>query len=430
MLTSQDVVWKSSPTDPDAPASFSKPTATDGLSNLHSLLKSVRSKLAPKRAQFAKMPMELGPDLTISVKGYIIFKRVEKAKTASVWLGGEKVHLVKPVTTRTAEDSGRSVEKVNVHRAYKFGGTQIPFSPEELSEIRHFGDPVIRVIGFKPITSDTLPLWANCKTPHLIYPSEEGYVGSTRVFSAFLRKLKKANRMAVAWFIARSNATPTMVAILPGEENVDEDSDHSAPPGMWLIPLPFADDIRQDPPALAASAPASLAHRMGKIVTQLHLRDGAYRPERYSNPDLQNHYRILQSIALEEEQDEDVPGPDDKTLPGYKGIRKRATELISDWEQELDLQDRLWREQNRTDDSTLAKRPGTSGGDQPKKKAKTSGGGNGVDNEEMKMRFEAQTINKLTVGALKDFLSEKGLSTSGAKAALVERVETFFESKA
>ena len=216
-----------------------------------------------------------------------------------------------------ADDTARAVDKDEIKKAYKFGGEQITFTPEEVSELRHFGDPGIRIIGFKPMSM--LPIWANIKPSTFIYPSEDDYVGSTRVFSALQQKLLTDQKMAVAWFVARKNAVPVIAAILPGAEKLDGNGAQIIPPGMWLTPLPFADDIRQNPETQLIRAPEELIDRMREVVQQLQLPKAQYDPRKYPNPALQWHYRILQALALEE----DIPEkPDDKTVPKYKQIDK------------------------------------------------------------------------------------------------------------
>ena len=284
------MIYSAAPTDPNATAPLSKvsrtSSATGGMSLLNSLLNSISSKAVPKRTLFSNMPFEIGPGFTISVKGYLIFKRQEPSRTAYVWLKGEgeKPQIAKMIPGRVANDDGRVIEKGEIRKAYKFGGEQVTFTPEELSSIRNFGDPVIRVIGFKPINEDTLPIWANTKTSTFLYPSEEDYVGSTRVFSALLQKLLEDKKMALAWFIARKNAIPQMTAIIPGEEKLDDEGDQFAPPGLWLIPLPYADDIRMNPETTLVSAPEALIDKMRTIVQQLQLPKAQYVPSRYPNP--------------------------------------------------------------------------------------------------------------------------------------------------
>lgn len=181
-----------------------------------------------------------------------------------------------------AEDTARTVEKVEIRKAFKFGGAQITFTPEEVTELRNFGDPVLKIIGFKPISM--LPFWANLKPSTFIYPSEDDYVGSTRVFAALQKKLLADEKMGVAWYIARKNAVPQIAAILPGAEKIDDLGAQVIPPGLWITPLPFADDIRQNPETTLTRAPEPLIDLMRDVIRQLQLPKALYDPSRYPNP--------------------------------------------------------------------------------------------------------------------------------------------------
>ncbi len=226
--------------------------------------------------------MEIGPGFRISVKGYIIFKRQEPKRSCYVWLNGEKKQIATGVTTQMAEDTARTIEKVEIKKAYKFGGALIVFTPEEVLALRHFGDPGIKVVGFKPMSM--LDMWANLRPSTFIYPSEDDYVGSTRVFSALQQKLLKDRKMGIAWFVARKNATPQIAAVLPGAEKLDEHGSQTVPPGMWIVPLPFADDIRQNPETNLIRAAENLIDLMRNVVQQLQLPKARYDPSKYPNP--------------------------------------------------------------------------------------------------------------------------------------------------
>ncbi|MCJ1459276.1 ATP-dependent DNA helicase II subunit 1 [Mycoblastus sanguinarius] len=426
-----DIIYNSSPTDPDAPAPISGTTApsstADGISLLQSLLSSINSKAVAKRALFSSIPLEIGPGFKISVKGYIIFKRQEPKRSCYVWLEGERPQIATGVSTQMADDTARAVDKDEIKKAYKFGGEQITFTPEEVSELRHFGDPGIRIIGFKPMSM--LPIWANIKPSTFIYPSEDDYVGSTRVFSALQQKLLTDQKMAVAWFVARKNAVPVIAAILPGAEKLDGNGAQIIPPGMWLTPLPFADDIRQNPETQLIRAPEELIDRMREVVQQLQLPKAQYDPRKYPNPALQWHYRILQALALEE----DIPEkPDDKTVPKYKQIDKRAGPYVIDWGNELHKEHAEWSKSNETA-SLSTKRSAPSGKDELAvrgvKKAKTGDSDGGIDDGQMKKAFEKQTIAKMTIPQLKSWMQPKGINVSGKKSDLVERAEAYFEQK-
>ena len=350
-----------------------------------SLLSSINSKAVARRALFSNLPLEIGPDFKISVKGYIIFKRQEPKRSCYVDVSGEKAQIATGVTIQLAEDTARAVEKVEIKKAYNFGGEQITFSPEEVEKLRHFGDPGIRVIGFKPLSM--LPIWANLRPSTFIYPSEEDYVGSTRVFSALQQKLLKDEKMGVAWFVARKNATPQIAAIIPGAERLDDNGVQSTPPGLWICPLPFADDIRPNPETRLIRAPEPLIDRMREVIHMLQLPKAQYDPARYPNPALQWHYRILQAMAL----DEDLPEkPEDKTIPRYRQIDKRAGPLVIDWGNELHEQHEIWQKSNRSE-SIPAKRaaPDSDNLAVRGKKTKTD---DVVDDKDMKKAFDENAV--------------------------------------
>ncbi|KAL4953074.1 SPOC like C-terminal domain-containing protein [Aspergillus filifer] len=425
-----DIIYKASPLDPEAPAYLKPDSKTldshDGISLLNGLLSSINSRSVPRRAQFSNISLELGPEFKISVSGYILFKRQESARSCYVWLGGEKPQIAKGVTTQIADDTARTIEKWEIKKAYKFGGDQVTFTTEEQKGLRDFGEPVIRIIGIKPLSA--LPFWANIKHPLFIYPSEEDYVGSTRVFSALYQKLLKDQKVALVWYIARKAAGPVLGAMMAGEEKVDDNGVQKFPPGLWIIPLPFADDVRQNPEETLQVAPEPLIDQMRTIIQQLQLPKGIYEPSRYPNPALQWHYRILQALAL----DEDVPEkPDDKTLPKYRQIDKRAGDYVLSWSDELDKQ--YAEIASLAPQTTLAKRPANTAAKSapPAKKIKAEGGGAGSSNvqDEVKSHHEKGILNKLTVATLKEYLSSQGRSTAGKKADLLERVEEFLETK-
>lgn len=332
----------------------------EGLSLLNSLISDVNSKQVAKRALFSNLPFEIAPGLKISVKGYNVFRRQRPAKSCYVWLRGEQAVIVKGMTVKRAEgedeeegqsegkgegkagdevaienDEDRTVKKVEIRKAYKFGGEQVLFTAEEQKELKNFGPPGLRIIGFKP--QSMLPKWASVNKSTFIYPSEEDFVGSTRVFSALWEKLLKDKKMGLAWYIARSNANPALVAILPSEEVQDDKTGKQLrPSGLFLYPLPYADDIRQPAPSPKPLVSSDeMVDKFDVVVQQLKLPKGKFDPGRYPNPALQWHYKILQAMALQEE----VPTfeeKDDKTLPKVRQIHKRAGEYLIEWGQQLE----------------------------------------------------------------------------------------------
>ena len=280
-----DIVYRQMLGDENAPAPLTQAAKTSeargGISLLQSLISNINSKAAPRRANFT-LPMEIGPGLKIGVKGYITLKRQEAMRSCFIWLGGEKPQLAVGSTTKIAEDTARTVEKVEIRKAFKFGGETVTFTEDELKKIKTFGEPGIRIIGFKDLS--LLPTWASTKPATFIYPYDSDYIGSTRTFSALYQKLLKSKKFALVWFIARANAEPRLAAAVPSDEKYNEDGEQITPQGLWLVHLPFADDLRKTPDTRLVAAPDSLVDLMRKVVQQLQLPKGRYDPKKYPNP--------------------------------------------------------------------------------------------------------------------------------------------------
>ncbi|KAI1279162.1 hypothetical protein F5Y07DRAFT_387690 [Xylaria sp. FL0933] len=427
-----DIIYRDPILDEVNPGKVAPAKSGDGLNLLHSLVSNINSRQTPKRAYFSGMPFEIGPGLTISVKGYNIVQKQAPARSCYIWLEGEKPQVAIGETARLAEDSARTVESYEVKKAYKFGSEYVYFSDEEQKSIKQFGGPCIRIIGFKD--RSLLKFWASIKKSIYIFPSEEGYVGSTRVFTALWRKLLNSRKVGVAWHIARKNGNPQLVAVIPSRAPSDDQSGtHYMPAGLWLYPIPFIDDVRDGPePGRVIRTTNALTDRMNKVVQQLQLPGGAYNPAKYPNPALQWHYKILQALALEDVVPEQ---PEDATVPKYRAIHKRCGGYIQEWSQvandvlgQVQEQKKIKRElegDNEEDEPRPAKKLRTT---TTKATRDASTGEDGLSNIELRQRYDAGTLSKLTVAELRSAMSGRGLDTKGLKKELVERLEQWMDA--
>lgn len=395
----------------------------DGLTLLNSLISNINSKQTPKRALFSNLPLEIAPGLRISVKGYNILHRQTPARTCYIWLGGDAPQIASGETTRLAEDSTRTVEKGEIKKAYKFGGEYVYFTPEEQKSLKDFGSPIIRIIGFK--SRKLLPMWASVKKSTFIFPSEEDYVGSSRVFTALWQKLIKDDKFGLAWCIVRKNAQPMQAAIIPSRERTDEDvKTPYLPAGLWIYPLPFADDLRDiKPPLKVTRSTDELTTKMRTVVQQLQLPKAMYNPMKYPNPALQWHYRILKALALEEE----VPEvPDDATKAKSRAISKRAGGYLEDWSAKLEED-----AGSASSAKELKREAEDDGSDRPTKQRRgtTSEKPNpsSMSMAALKDAIESGEIMRMTVAQLRDVAGSKGIGTAGKKAELVDRIETWVD---
>lgn len=402
-------------------------TSGDGVSLLHSLLSHINAKQTPKRAYFSNMTLELAPDLNISVNGYLILHRQVIHRSCYVYLDNDDAppQIAQGSTTKTEDGSMRTVETSEIKKAYKFGpgGDFVYFSPQELEQLRTFEteSKCLRILGFKP--RSMLPPWAAVKKSHFLFPTEAGYVGSTRVFSALWKKLLDSDKMGLAWYIPRKNAVPQIVALLPSKKQSDDESGTPfLPAGLWLTPLPFADDVRDLSPLrspLRSTASDELIDTMSMIVRNLTLPKNMYDPSRYPNPGLQRHYQVLQSIALDEDIPETSP---DLTRPRYKQINKRVGGYQVEFQERLEEEAQLARQQTAIKREADAQEPST----RPVKRSKTTTHASGEDLHEAVAKG---LLSKWTVVQLKAMCVDKGLSTVGKKADLVERIEQWVEAQ-
>ena len=323
-----------------------------------------------------------------------------------------------------AEDSARTVEKAEIKKAYKFGGEYVYFSPEEQKAIKDFGSPVIKILGFKPKKS--LPFWGSVHKSTFLFPSEEDYVGSTRVFTALWQKLLKDNKVAIAWCIIRSNAQPMLAAIIPSEEKTDDSiTSPYFPAGLWIYPLPFADDVRDiNKPTSTAQSSPHLRDEMRRIIQNLQLPKAIYNPLKYPNPALQWHYKILQALALEDEVPEKA---EDASEPKYKAIHKRIGGYFEDWSKVLE------EDLSKINETKAIKRePEYDVAERPAKKSRAASEATNASNmttAQLRTAIDGGGIAKLTVVQLKDLLGGKGLSTTGKKAELLDRIEQWVDEQ-
>ncbi|KAI1394203.1 ku70 protein [Hypoxylon trugodes] len=416
-----DIIYRDPVVEEAHPGKVSTSKSGNGLTLLNSLISNINSRQTPKRAYFSNMPLELGPGLQISVKGYNIIQKQVPARSCYVWLDGEKAQIASGETAHIAEDSARTVQTGEVKKAYKFGGEYVYFSEDEQKSIRQFGNPIIRIIGFKDRSK--LGFWASIKKSIFIFPSEDGYIGSSRVFTALWRKLLDSKKIGIAWHIARTNGNPQLVAIIPSKAQSDQKSGMDfIPAGLWLYPIPYADDVREGPADVKLIRTTdALTDMMNKIIGNLQLPKATYNPAKYPNPALQWHYKILQALALEEEVPEK---PNDATVPKYKAIHTRCGEYIQGWSRIADdvlglIKDAkaLKREMESDDDEAPkpAKKPRTT--------ATKASGSTGLSNVELKKKYNDGTLSKLTVADLKPILNDRGIDSKGLKKTLVERLE-------
>ncbi|KIJ11497.1 hypothetical protein PAXINDRAFT_171745 [Paxillus involutus ATCC 200175] len=399
--------------------------ASISITRIDDLLSQMRFHEVPKRAIFS-IPFELGKGFVIGVKGYGLITEQKKGSYKYFVDLGDRMEVANSRTVYLDEDRQVEVDRNKIVLGGKLGaapadagedddemsmaasrtvkaGHKPFYTAEEIRSFRTFDlEPGLKLLGFK--NKGELAFEDNIKHSLFIHPDELKYSGSKRTFSALLQKMLEKNKIGLVLALTRRNATPVFCAMVPQAETVEEGG-WSEPAGFHLVFLPFADDIRAAPidEALRASEEVKTAARAW--VDRLCVKNGAYPPDSYPNPALAYHNAQLQASAFREEFD--AESFEDLTRPKYDMIHKRAGPLLKQWKQAL------------MNDENINSVIVTTGS---KRKADIS-----VDEADLRSKYESGTLGKLRVDQLKELLKSKGLSTSGRKADLVERVGEWLE---
>ncbi|KAF8835667.1 Ku DNA-binding complex, Ku70 subunit [Paxillus ammoniavirescens] len=398
--------------------------ASISITRIDDLLSQMRFHEVPKRAIFS-IPFELGKGFVIGVKGYGLITEQKKGSYKYFVDLGDRMEVANSRTVYLDEDRQVEVDRNKIVLGGKLGaapadagedddemsmaasrtvkaGHKPFYTAEEIRSFRTFDlEPGLKLLGFK--NKKELAFEDNIKHSLFIHPDELKYSGSKRTFSALLQKMLEKNKIGLALALTRRNATPVFCAMVPQAETVE--GGWSEPAGFHLVFLPFADDIRAAPidEALRASEEVKTAARAW--VDRLCVKNGAYPPDSYPNPALAYHNAQLQASAFREEFD--AESFDDLTRPKYDMIHKRAGPLLKEWKKAL------------MNDENINSVIVTTGS---KRKADIS-----VDEADLRSKYDSGTLGKLRVDQLKELLKSKGLSTSGKKADLVERVGEWLE---
>lgn len=329
------------------------------------------------------------------------------------------------------KESSASTKKLRLPRTY--------VTKSELNEIKYPVSKGLVLLGFKPLSS--LMPWHQCRESTFCYPDEASIPGSVTCFAAMLQAMVAADVMAVCSMVRTPISTPRLVAVIPQEEQVDEMvGTQVVPPGMHLLYLPFADDIRAperdvawtgylgdgsnaDPDAdvdvdvdetsreEAVQAMIDVIHR----VNLGHDFDSAAVP----NPHLNRWYEVLETVAIQRSIEELAKQAPDAV--------RGPTTLNAD-----DAVQRLLGALGLESGDMVG-----GGGGGGRKRQRGGGGGSAIGDGDLQAQVEAlnfgaligtDTLHALTVEQLKKYCRLHGLVQSGNKATVIERIKNHYKS--
>ena len=216
---------------------------------------------------------------------------------------------------------------------------------------------------------------------------------------------------------------PSFVALLAQEESLDQDGSQKTPPGFLVMHLPFHDDIRDVPiefPNVEVNEDQLNAAKA--IIKKMKLRQ--FDTAAFENPALQSHYKLVEALALQKEDVEDLTF--DSTIPPYDSMKQRLGKVSQDFSDATMPSEELINDCNaKKQEKEAAKRPWTSAAPGPKKLKIVSE----VTPDEMEKMVKSKTVEKLNMDFLKSFLKSLGSTVTGKKKAqLVQEVYDYFSA--
>eukprot|EP01147_Barroeca_monosierra_P011025 gene11025-3095_t len=267
-------------------------------SGFESLLARVRYKAQRKRARMT-IPWKITRDSSIGIKVYNLVGTSTKA--SYVWLDADNNEEIVSKTRYYCAETATPLLSTDLKYCFKYGGEKVVFTKSEVDYMSSFGDPGLLLLGFKPRSRELTD--HNVKKCSFVYPDETIVSGSTRAFAALLDRCLKLDHVPICRLIARKNACPEFVALLPQEERVDDDGNQVIPPGFHVIVLPFADDIREIKKNSLPEPSEEQVRAMKKLITSMNF--SAFSSERFENPTLQKHYAVIEALALNMDAEDD-----------------------------------------------------------------------------------------------------------------------------
>lgn len=372
-------------------------------SKLEDLLRKVRAKETKKRV-LSRLKFKLGKDVALMVG---VYNLVQKAnKPFPVRLYRETNEPVKTKTRTFNVNTGSLLLPSDTKRSLTFGTRQIVLEKEETEELKRFDEPGLILMGFKPMVM--LKNHHYLRPSLFLYPEESLVNGSSTLFSALLTKCVEKEVIAVCRYTARKNVSPYFVALVPQEEELDDQNIQVTPAGFQLVFLPYADDKRKVPFTEKVMANPEQIDKMKAIVQKLRF---TYRSDSFENPVLQQHFRNLEALALDMMESEQVV---DLTLPKVEAIKKRLGSLADEFKE-------LVYPPGYNPEGKIAKRKADNEGS-ASKKPKVE-----LSEEELKDLFAKGTLGKLTVPALRDICKAYRLKSGPKKQELLEALSRHLE---
>ena len=409
---------------------------------LRELNKRIRQKEIKKRT-LGKVPFYFTNNTRIYMNVYSCIKKSNKGRVFNVDAKTNK--LLKTATSIICKDTGSELYPEQVGTYHLYGNKKVPFTKEEMGKIKFLEEPGIKLLGFKSI--ERIKPYYNIRESYFIYPNEVYSNGSGKLIDALIKQMANKNKCAIVKFVGREGSVVKLCALFPQLEKFDEDY-FQTPPGLNMIILPWADDIRSNSDIMAKfpkeipNISLEESELAKKIIKKMNI---SFDCRAFENYELQKFYASLQALALEEQDEEKV---EDTLQPNNEGLEKVLNGLDEEFRKKI-----FGKHGGKTEEVMEKYAKGKKGNkirskrkeekssrSQSKKKKKTEEKIEEKIEEELEENFYTDNklktmvnnsqIKKVKIQELKDICQSRNISTKGLKKAdIIEKIKEYLNEQ-
>ena len=398
-------------------------------------------KKSRKRRRLRQTELWLVPGkISIPVGVYSLVS--EAKKSSAILVDGKDLGEIRREQIFVDAATGAQIEKPT-KSFVEFDGKELVFTNKELAKIKQVkvkgmpdekGAVGFHLVGFidaKRITRDLC-----LKKSHFIAGEEKGCAA----VNALIRACDVESKVAICAYVRAKSAGFRYVALLPqlaphvepGLGDADDAIARLDPPeGFHVFYLPFRDDVRH-PESVAGSvkkpAPRATKEQIDaarNVVEAIRLT--GWHPKQTPNPALQTHYRVLEMCALERNVMEPVHDDTEPALDEWARVGVPA--LLADYD------DKCFGASRAIDDWHGVGAPNVLVPVVGDKRKSIENAGTRAKRSVVVMHIlpehvhcidlvKRNALSTMTGEALKHFCAAHGLSASGTKAQLIERVDS------
>ncbi|GLE01304.1 hypothetical protein PINS_up010134 [Pythium insidiosum] len=181
-------------------------------------------------------------------------------------------------------------------KAYRYGMERVPFSSADVEFFKLQTEKGLRLLGF---VDHAQIHWSKLMSNTDVFVAEPGKVNAARALAAMVDAMRELEQVAIARFVARKNAAPKIVALVPHAPTPEEPYYC-----FWGQQLPFEEDLRAyefAPLLTKKSAPSDAQQELAdKLVESLSVReDKAQDVGVCFNPVLRRFFHAVEQRAFD-----------------------------------------------------------------------------------------------------------------------------------